>query len=234
MKRHGGGVLSIKNHFSLSPDEYAALRAGHLERRRQTMVEAALRAQGQAAPSVLEIGAGTGASLAAIAARFPSAQCLGIDVAPDMVAYARERYQAANLRYELADITTLASSPAFDFVYSIDVLHHLHEPLACFQAVRRALHPGGRWLAIEPNIYHPYIYLHQERMRRAGFDEDHFRPWVMEPLMAHAGLTIAARRYAFLIPGWLKQPAALLQGVEATLEHLRFVGGSVVYLLHAT
>ena len=35
----------------------------------------------------------------------------------------------------------------------------------------------------------------------AGLDEDHFRPWIVEPRLRDAGFAVRARGYAFLFPG---------------------------------
>jgi hypothetical protein len=99
---------------------------------------------------------------------------------------------------------------------------------AFLAGLHSVLAPGARWLAIEPNVFHPYIFWSQERMRRAGLDEDHFRPWAVEPTLRHAGFAVADRRYAFLFPGWLEHVPPSLAWLEP-LERFRFLGGSVVY-----
>lgn len=116
-------------------------------------------------------------------------------------------------------------------MFSIDVLHHVHCLDEFFQAVARLLSPEGVWLAIEPNIFHPYIYYSQERMRRAGFDEDHFRPWVAEPLMRHAGFDIDSCTFASVFPGTIRYLPKILRRLERICENHRFLGGSVVYRL---
>ena len=64
--------------------------------------------------------------------------------------------------------------------FAIDVLHHVHDLPGLVRAVRDVLRPDGSWTVIEPNSRNPYIWLHQERMRRAGLDEHHFRPDAFE------------------------------------------------------
>jgi cyclopropane fatty-acyl-phospholipid synthase-like methyltransferase len=150
-----------------------------------------------------------------------------------MIEHAQERHRCANLRYELRDITASSGGVTSQFVFSIDVLHHVRDLCGFFRAVHRMITPGGVWLAVEPNVYHPYIYCSQERMRRGGFDEDHFRPWVAEPLFRQAGFTIGARRYASVFPGAIRRLPRPLSWLERRLENWRFLGGSVVYRLQA-
>src|SRR6266540_5364924 len=183
VNRRGQELFPIKTHFNLSPAQYEALRTGHMYRRRRELVEETLRVRGDEVGSVLEVGSGTGALLAELASRFPAMQFLGVDVDPRMISHAQERHQLPNLRFALSDITSDGSRRRCEFVYSIDVIHHIHQPLYFFRAVRQMLRRGGVWLVMEPNIFHPYILWQQERMHRAGFDEDHFRPWLLEPLM---------------------------------------------------
>jgi hypothetical protein len=83
-------------------------------------------------------------------------------------------------------------------------------------------------------VFHPYILWSQERMRRAGYDEDHFRPWKVEPLFAESGFDVLDRRYAFLFPGWVEHVPAAVTRLEAPLERFRLFGGSVVYRLERT
>ena len=221
----------MKTHLNLSPAEYETRRAGHLEQRRCALVKEAIAAQPGGARHVLELGSGTGKLLADVASTFPAIQFHGVDVDERMVAYAQGTYRAPNLRYSVADITRNGYPQECDFVYSIDVIHHLHDHLSGFVAVRNALRDGGSWLAVEPNIWHPYVTLQQERMKRAGLEEEHLRPWVVEPLFREAGLAVASSRYHHLFPASVARLPAPLERLERRLERFRFLGGSVVYRL---
>src|SRR3954468_24242667 len=52
---------------------------------------------------VLDAGCGAGYGSAELARA--ASDVLGVDVSPDAVAFARERYQAPNLKFEVADCT---------------------------------------------------------------------------------------------------------------------------------
>ena len=138
-----------------------------------------------------------------------------------MIEHARAHHALRNARFELADLTH--DSPPFeaDFAYSVDVLHHVRELPAFLRGMRTLLRTGATWLAIEPNVFHPYMLWSQGRLRRAGFDEDHFRPWVAEPQLREAGFEMRDRRYALFFPGWLEHVPAAVAWVEPLLERLR-------------
>ena len=82
---------------------------------------------------------------------------------------------------------------------------------------------------IEPNSRNPYIWLHQERMRRAGLDEHHFRPDAFERELARSGLRVVSRSTAFVIPGAVRSVPRAVARLELALEAVPVLGGSVVY-----
>jgi len=184
-----------------------------------------------AGATVLEIGCGPGGILARLASEHRGARFVGVDSDPGMIHHAEAKHAQENLQFELADFTATRPDVVADCAYSVDVLHHVHELDAFLHGVRDTLRPGATWLAIEPNVFHPYIFWSQGRMRRAGLDEDHFRPWVVEPKLRAAGFTVRERRYAFLFPGRVQHVPRGLARLEYALERLRLVGGSVVYRL---
>ncbi|MHB1004251.1 MAG: class I SAM-dependent methyltransferase [Chloroflexota bacterium] len=220
---------ALRTHFNTSPAEYEALRDGYMGKRRFEIVRDALACCVPTANTVVEIGAGPGRLAAELAASFAATQFVAVDIDPRMFAYARAKHSLPNLNFLLADAT--GSLPDCEFMYSVDTLHHVEDARGCLRAAAHALSPGGSWLLLEPNIFNPLVFTSQERMRRAGFDEDHLRPWQVEPLMRQEGFTIAARRYAFMFPGDLPQIPPLLARVEKICERLPFVGGYVVYHL---
>lgn len=227
-------MRAIHNHFNLSAADYDALRQGAVAQRRADLLRQTLKSLQPTPRKVVEIGCGPGSLLATLSSERPGTDFTGIDVDGDMIEHARRIYRQPNLRYELIDISQAEAPPAADFVFSIDVIHHVHDSPGFFSAVRRMLPEGASWLVVEPNLYHPYIYYSQERMRRAGFDEDHFRPWIAERLWSAAGFAVASRGYASIFPGFVRRLPPVLVRLERMCENWRLVGGSVVYRLTAT
>jgi trans-aconitate methyltransferase len=90
---------------------------------------------------ILDIGCGDGVLTEKIVAA--GAEVVGVDSAPDMIAAARKRgldarvMRAEELRFE----------HEFDAVFSNAAMHWMREPDVVIAGVRRALKPGGRFVA---------------------------------------------------------------------------------------
>lgn len=97
---------------------------------------------------VLDFGCGSGWGAARLAST--ARRVLGVDVDGDAVAYARSRYEAPNLTFELTS-NGLAFDADFDAVVSIQVLEHVPDPDAYLAAASRALRPGGAIFLATPN-----------------------------------------------------------------------------------
>jgi SAM-dependent methyltransferase len=96
----------------------------------------------------LEIGCGTGELTLKLARR--SQRVLALDLSPGMLAAAGARCAGLpHVELRLADALQFPLEPdSFDVVATVATLHHL--PLAeTFERVRRALRPGGTFLALD-------------------------------------------------------------------------------------
>lgn len=99
------------------------------------------------ADQVLDLGCGDGKLSAAIAGQVPSGGVLGVDVSPEMIAFARESYPAAthpNLAFQVCDASALEFDARFDRIFSNAALHWITDHAPVLAGVRRALTPGGR------------------------------------------------------------------------------------------
>ncbi len=151
-----------------------------------------------------------------------------VEINDRMMAHGEEKYRGRGL----ARTTAIPIGFQADLLFSIDVIHHLRDRPRVFSDMRAAARSGARWLVIEPNIFHPYVWWFQESMRRKGLDEDHFRPRVSEPEFEQAGWRIGTKAYMHLWPASF-EPSERAKRVERQLEMSRRLGGSVVYQLHA-
>jgi trans-aconitate 2-methyltransferase len=97
----------------------------------------------QAGERILDLGCGTGHLTAQIAAA--GAEVIGIDSASAMIDQARRTYP--HLRFEVADARDFTLTGSFDAVFSNAVLHWIKEPAQVIEGIRRALKPGGRFVA---------------------------------------------------------------------------------------
>ena len=92
---------------------------------------------------VLDVGSGTGALTRAIADT--GADVVGIDASAAMLSDARRAYPELDLREGRGE--ALAFEREFDTVFSNATLHWIHDAAAVVRGVRRALVPGGRFVA---------------------------------------------------------------------------------------
>jgi ubiquinone/menaquinone biosynthesis C-methylase UbiE len=96
---------------------------------------------------VLDVGCGPGTITTGLAALVPGGEVVGIDLAGDVLALARQEADAAgqrNVRFEAGDVYHLGyDDGAFDVVHAHQVLQHLSDPVAALREMRRVCRPGG-------------------------------------------------------------------------------------------
>jgi ubiquinone/menaquinone biosynthesis C-methylase UbiE len=105
---------------------------------------------GRQGMQALDIGCGTGFLSLELAMR--GHQVTGIDFAPEMLALAREKAEAAGvaIRFEEADAENLPlAADSFDLVMTRHVLWTLPQPEAAVVEWIRVLRPGGRLAVID-------------------------------------------------------------------------------------
>ncbi len=98
---------------------------------------------------ILDIGSGDGVISSLLAKRAHKGSVLGIDIDPEMVAYARATSNRANLAFEVADAEEMAFESEFDLAtifFTYEWLSH-REPV--IRGCYRSLVPGGRlWIVV--------------------------------------------------------------------------------------
>jgi SAM-dependent methyltransferase len=91
---------------------------------------------------VLEVGCGTGDYAIALQ-RLTGAFCTGLDPSEGMLAVASAA--SSPVRFVQGRAEELPFEPeSFDFVFAVDVVHHLDDPAAALREAHRVLAPGGR------------------------------------------------------------------------------------------
>ena len=120
---------------------------------------------------VLDAGCGAGYG-AALLADSAAAAVLGVDLAPDAVAYASAHYQRPGLSFAVQDLAAPDLPPAgYDLIVSFEVIEHLDDPGALVRAAGRLLAAGGLFIVSTPNIatYPPGNPFHKHEMGVAQF-----------------------------------------------------------------
>ena len=133
--------------FHRSADTYDAVDVAFFGPLAKALVD---RAGLQPGMSVLDLGAGTGASLRAIAnAVGPAGNALGIDLAPGMVERtARELAPLPQVRVEVGDAEHPPTRQGgWDAVVAALMLFYLPDPAVACARVRDVLRPGGVFVA---------------------------------------------------------------------------------------
>lgn len=119
--------------------------------------------------TIADLGSGTGHGCFMLA-RIRNSAVTGIDNSPDCLAYAREHYFAANIAYELADLTQYAKDmPRFDYVVSRGVFEHVPDGLRVAFATKwryRLLFDVPYDEAPGPNPHHVLTAIREEHFSR--------------------------------------------------------------------
>ncbi len=102
---------------------------------------------------VLDLGAGTGSFAAHVAAVYPNARFVLMDVADKMLEAAREHFkdQGERFAFEVADYRDIKGEGEYDLVISSLSIHHLtdDEKANLFKTVFSLLKPAGAFINID-------------------------------------------------------------------------------------
>jgi SAM-dependent methyltransferase len=110
---------------------------------------------------VLDIGTGTGAAARLVAARYPEAEVVGVDVSERMLDEARRLTDSTRVTYRVADAERLPFDPAsFDLVT-------LNNMIPFFDELARVVAPGGHLVIAFTGGSGTPIYVPPERLRTA-------------------------------------------------------------------
>ncbi|MCZ9347820.1 methyltransferase domain-containing protein [Streptomyces sp. TRM76130] len=127
-------------------DRLIALNPGYHAHLRRSVRRLALGAGGAPVGRVLDLGCGTGASTAALAAALPAARITGVDVSAGMLRRARAKTWPSRVRFVHAPAEGLEGAGVrgpFDAVFAAYLFRNLSDPDTVLRAVRALLAPGG-------------------------------------------------------------------------------------------
>jgi SAM-dependent methyltransferase len=122
-----------------------------------TYLEPQIRAQSGSLEAV-DLGCGTGAFTARLR-RF-NLKLHGVDISPQSIARAKQRYPEIDFRVGDIEATSFAND-AFDVVFLSGVLHHFPDLRQTVAECGRILKPGGIALAFDPHRGNPVMWAYR-------------------------------------------------------------------------
>lgn len=121
----------------------------------------------QKVDNLLDVGCGTGFYFPLL--KDHAENITGIDICAPMLAEAREligEKRLANCRVlECSALDLPFGDNTMDVVHSWDFLHHVPDVPRAISEISRVLKPGGRYVALEPNLLNPSITWYHLRRR---------------------------------------------------------------------
>jgi len=129
--------------YQWNPQDYSEHSANQEKWAHEVMGRLTLRGDER----ILDIGSGDGKVTAELVRRVPRGSVVGVDVSPEMVRFAQEKFPARNfprLLFRQADASALPFRDEFDWAVSFTCLHWVRDHVPVLEGVRRSLKPGGR------------------------------------------------------------------------------------------
>lgn len=130
---------------------------------------------------VLEIGCGSGATLAWMKSQGLARHTTGIELVPQMADTASKNVDKLIIGDAEALLDDVASALSYDLVLCLDVLEHFVDPWRMIEKISRVLKPGGFVIASIPNVRHfsvllPLLFQGRWDYEEAGIlDHTHLR-----------------------------------------------------------
>jgi trans-aconitate methyltransferase len=172
---------------------------------------------------VLDLGCGTGALTAQIAAA--GAEVVGIDSSPEMIAQARRAFPQR--RFEIADVRTFILHEPFDAVFSNAVLHWVKEPELAVSRIRAALKRGGRFVAEFGGRGNTQQMVAALKRQAAAFGiSDYETPWYY-PGIAEYSAILERHGFEVTFATLFDRPTAL-DGKDGLRNWFEMFGGSLL------
>jgi tRNA (cmo5U34)-methyltransferase len=140
-------AAALEWQFHFDPSTYAEMIQEDIPVYDQ-LQEALVRASGDGADRVLELGTGTGETTRRLLERHPDAELVGVDESESMLAQAADRLPRDRVSLHISRIQSPLPTGPFDLVASALCVHHLRgdEKRALFARIREVLSPGGRFV----------------------------------------------------------------------------------------
>lgn len=178
-----------------------------------TAIEKLLRFFVPLGASVLDVGSGTGDTLAALR----PGRGVGVDISPNMVALARSKY--AHYEWRVADAETLAIKGKFDYIIVSDLIGFLDDIEKTFHALVRVSGEQTRLIITYYNyLWEPALRIAEALGLKARLP---FQNWVsshdIENLLHLAGFEVIKSGRKMIMPFYIPFVSAFLNTIVANL-----------------
>jgi 2-polyprenyl-3-methyl-5-hydroxy-6-metoxy-1,4-benzoquinol methylase len=121
-------------------------------------------------------------------------EAIGVDLAEEAVAYARQHYASGRCQFQRHDAMTFADAQGFDAVVSVETLEHVPDPIRLIHHLVGLIRPGGVFIASVPTTpsvdVNPY-HLHD-------FTESSFRSMVTRHGLRELGCLRQSQPYPLM------------------------------------
>lgn len=116
--------------------------------------------KGSKVKTVIDMGCGSGAFTARLAAALNKSAVIGLDISTGCIRRAKEDYP--EIEFEVGDIeNTRFKSSSIDLVCFTGILHHFPDFSRAAKEAARILRPGGHFFSYDPNLYNPAFWLYR-------------------------------------------------------------------------
>ncbi|VGO12174.1 Demethylrebeccamycin-D-glucose O-methyltransferase [Pontiella desulfatans] len=228
------------NHFDAIADQYVDEIPGHIrDHLLHRKIDAILDGMGGVGgKDGLDVGCGQGAYALQFAEK--GARMVGVDLSRNQLEWARKNAGAAELKagWEQASADKLPFPDArFDFVYCVNMLHHMESEEAQLQALRemgRVLRSGGRIFVHEMNPFNPLFRFYMGYLFPVLNAIDEGTEWWIDPGRLpgiDGGKWKQEKHYFTFVPDFVPMGLwKLLRPLEAWLERSRWNAYSAHYM----
>jgi ubiquinone/menaquinone biosynthesis C-methylase UbiE len=173
----------------------------HASVTRRAVQALAVHATANDVAMIFDVGAGTGAGTFALAAEYPGAQVVAVDVDQDMLDRVLRRAEDQEVAGRISTVrldigVSGLDAGVADVVWSSNAMHEVRDPVAAFGNIFRGLRGGGVLLVVEmdsPPLVLPREYAPLETALRAAAGADRPAPdW--SGALAEAGFDLLDTR----------------------------------------
>jgi SAM-dependent methyltransferase len=163
--------------------------------------------------SVLEIGCGTGETLAAL----NTVRGLGIDISPDMIEIAKKRF--SHIEFEVGDFEDLQVEEKFDYILIVETIGHVDDIQLAFSKLSKVCKPETRIIIVYYNyLWEPVLKFAEASGLRMKSPLQHWLPLEdISNLLYLNDFEVVRKGYRSLLPVYIPLVSAFLNKFVANM-----------------